>query len=381
MQYISQSAYSRILGLFLCSRIILFLITYVGYILLTAPKYSSLRVPFSVLLNVWNRWDASNYIRYAQVGYPTIYDYAFFPFYPLSIHLIAQFTGNYLLVAMLLSNLATLVALIIIYFLAVDIAGEHIRYRSIFYLCIFPTAFFLFAAYNESFFLVFSAGAILAMRRRVWLVAGLLGAFASATRPAGLLLVLPYLCEWWLARDKEAGFLSVRRFLQLVPICLVPVGILLYSIYCWRVTGNPLAFAAAQVRWGRQTTLPWEGIVLSFRQLLFVQPFGSFFQIHILLDLSATLGFILLTALGWRRVPLSYTLWSASGLLLVLLSSSPAGDSLASNQRIVLELFPGFITLALLGKQRAWLHQAILLFFPSLLAVLSLVFIMNRWMV
>ena len=56
-------------------------------------------------------------------------------------------------------------------------------------------------------------------------------------------------------------------------------------------------------------------------------------------------------------------------------------DILLSNQRFVLEMFPAFITLALLGVRHPRLHQALLIIFPTLLATLSIIFMMNRWLV
>ena len=375
----SQLPYRYMFGLFTTTRILLILVTYIGVVLLTAPKYSSTPTYFHTLLLAWNHWDASNYVRIAQYGYQYVFDLAFFPLYPACIWLISHLIGNYVLVGMLLSNLALLGALIIVYQLALDVAGELVARRTLLYLCIFPTAFYFFAAYNESFFLLFSAGAILAMRRQRWLLAGILGGLAAGTRSAGILLVLPYLYEWWLSR-KKTPTRSWRFFLRLLPVCLVPVGILLYSYYCLRTTGNPFMFAAAQIRWDRHATWPWQGIWLSLYQL-WVQPFGSFYQVHILLDLCATLGFLFLSALGWRLLPCSFTLWNISLLLLILVNASPVGDPLVSNQRIVLELFPGFIMLAIVAEKHPKLHETILLVSLPLLAILSIVFLMNRWMV
>lgn len=380
VDYLSQLPYRYMLWLFTTTRLLLLLVTYVGVVLLTVPKYSSTPTYFHTLLLAWNHWDASNYVRIAQYGYQYVPDLAFFPLYPACIWLISHVVGDYLLVGMLLSNLALLGALVILYQLALDIAGEQAARRTLLYLCIFPTAFYLFAAYNESFFLLFSAGAFLAMRRQRWLVAGMLGALAAATRSAGILLVLPYLCEWWFSRNKNESTRLSLWLLKLVPICLIPVGLLLYSYYCLRTTGNPLMFAAVQTHWDRHTEWPWQGIGASLYQL-WVQPVGSFYQVHILIDLCATLGFLALTVLGWRRLPLSFTVWSASLLLLMLLNASPVGDPLASNQRLVLELFPGFILLAILSEKYPKLHETLLLVSLPLLATLSIVFLMNRWMV
>jgi hypothetical protein len=123
-------------------------------------------------------------------------------------------------------------------------------------------------------------------------------------------------------------------------------------------------------------------LFLALVQLFWLQPFGSFSQAHIILDLSATLGFMLLAFLGRRKLRPSYTLWIAVLMLFYLLSpATTQSDSLQSNQRFVLEMFPGFITLAMLGVKHSRLHQAIMLFFPALQATLSILFVMNRWMV
>ncbi len=373
--------YGYILWLFTVSRIFLILVTYVGVVLLTVPKYSHTPTYFHTLLAAWDHWDAVIYVRIAHHGYQQIFDYAFFPFFSLCIWLVSHVITNYVLVGMLLSNLALLGALVILYQLARDVTNGHVARRTLFYLCVFPTAFYFFVAYNESFFLLFSMGAILAMRRRQWLLAGAIGALATATRSAGILLVLPYLCEWWFSRvEHKKGNFYLRFLVKLVPICLIPVGILLYSYYCWRTTGDPLTFVKVQVHWDRHTMWPWQGIWQSL-YVLRGQPFGSFYQVHVLLDLAATLGFLCLTIVGWRHLPLSYTVWSAGVLLLILANGSLVGDPLVSNQRIVLELFPGFITLALVAQKHFRIHETILLLSVPLLAVLSIVFLMNRWMV
>ena len=137
-----------------------------------------------------------------------------------------------------------------------------------------------------------------------------------------------------------------------------------------------------QSHWGRHTTWPWGGIVQAFIDLFWNQPFGSFNEAHIILDLTATIGFIVLAIVGWRKLRLSYSIWVAILLFFYLLSPGLAKtDVLLSNQRFVLEMFPAFITLAMLGIKYPRLHQALMLVFPALLATLSILFIMNRWMV
>jgi Mannosyltransferase (PIG-V) len=372
-----------IVWLFLITRLLLILVTYFGYILLTADKYSSTLISPGAFLSFWNQWDATRYVSIAQYGYKTPFDFAFFPLFPLLTGILSAPLGSwsYLLVGMLLSNAALLGTLFVLYQVAVDQAGEEVARRSLLYLCIFPSAFFFFAAYNESLFLLLVTGAFLAMRHQRWWLVGLLGCLAALTRSAGLLLVAPYLYELWLAHDNIAG--RGRALVAgIAPILLIPLGTCLYSFYCWKTTGNPLEFAAVQDHWARQLSWPWVGLWHAGFELFLNQPFGSFNQVHILLDLCATLAFIALTLLGWRKIRVSYSIWMALLLLYILLTPSVGQrDSLISNQRFVLEMFPAFITLAQISLHKPRLHQTLLLLFPILLATLSLLFVMGRWMV
>ena len=372
-----------IIWLFVATRLILVMVTYVGYILLTAPKYSSNPVDIVGILASWNHWDAANYVRIAQFGYQTPYDVAFFPLFPLLITAFAHILGSwsYLLVGTTISNAALLGALFVIYQLAVEAGGEQVAQRTLLYLCIFPTAFYFFAPYNESLFLLLTASTFLAMRQQRWWLAGLLGLLAALTRSAGILLVIPYMVELWTTRESITASRQNMLF-RVLPILLIPLGTALYAIYCWHISGNPLDFIAVQSHWGRHTTWPWQGIWQSLTEIFWYQPFGSFNEVHNLLDLSATLAFIALAIVGKNKLRASYSFWMGLALLYMILSpATVALDPLESNQRFVLEMFPAFITLSMLGIKHPRLHQAIMLAFPTLLATLSILFIMNRWMV
>ncbi len=372
-----------IILLFVTTRLILVMVTYVAYILLTASKYSSAPVNTLALLASWNHWDAANYVRIAQFGYQTPYDVAFFPLFPLLIAAIAHLLGNwsYLLVGTLISNGTLLGALFVLYQLAADAGGDLVGRRTLLYLCIFPTAFFFFAPYNEPLFLLLSTSIFLALRRQRWWLAGLFGFLASLTRSPGILLVVPFIAELWLSRDSITASRQ-KMLLRVLPVLLIPLGTLLYAIYCWHISGNPLDFVAVQSHWGRHTTWPWQGIFLSLASIFWYHPFGSFSEVHNVLDLSATIAFITLAILGRNKLRASYSIWLAVLLIFILISPAVAtNDPLESNQRFILEMFPAFITLAMIGIKHPRLHQGIMLVFPTLLATLSILFIMNRWIV
>ncbi|HTK10584.1 MAG TPA: mannosyltransferase family protein [Ktedonobacteraceae bacterium] len=377
----------EILWIFVLTRLLLVLITYFGYIILIMPNYSSTPVDLVAICTSWNHWDAANYVRIAQFGYQTYYDVAFFPLFPLLIRIIAFPFGPmaYLPVGIIISNAALLGAMFVIYQLAVEIGGEEVARRTLLYLCIFPTAFFFFPAYNESLFILLTSGAFLAMRRERWWLAGLLGFLAAMTRSVGILLVFPYLFEIWQNYREEIIRWRTslgKLLLTILPIVLIPAGLGLYALYCWQIRGDPLAFAAVQSHWARQATWPWQGIWQALFEVFWSQPLGSSNEAQILIDLSATLGFIALTILGWKKHRKSYILWSAVLLLTDILSSTLGQpDPLISNRRFVLELFPAFITLAMLGIKRPRLHQTIVTIFPALYGLFGFLFLLNRWMV
>src|SRR5437763_779391 len=115
-----------ILWIFVATRLILVMVTYVGYTLLTAAKYSSNTVNIEGMLLSWNHWDAANYVRIAHFGYQTPFDVAFFPLFPLLIKIIAFLLGDraYFIIGTIISNGALLGTLFVLYQLAVESGGE-----------------------------------------------------------------------------------------------------------------------------------------------------------------------------------------------------------------------------------------------------------------
>jgi len=382
--YKKRSFRRELLWLFLLTRGLSVLVGYFGYILLTQPKYSNAPVNIATLIANWNRWDAIRYVNIALIGYHKLPDdLAFFPLFPLLISTLGHPFGNssYFIIGMLLSNLALLGALFFLYTLAEELGGEQIARRTALYLCIFPTAFFFFSAYNESLFLLFTLGGFLALRRQRWWLAGLAGGLSALTRGAGLFFVIPFFYELWVHRQ-QIKTRWTTLISAIVPIILIPLGTALYSLYNWQITGNPFTFASVQSHWSRYLSLPWMGIWQNLWQIFWHQPFGSFYQVHALIDLIMTLSFLALTILGWHKLRMSYNLWLAFVFLYILITPSIGQrDALISNQRFVLEMFPAFITLALLGQRYPRLHETILWSFPPLLLILSLLFVLGKWMV
>ena len=182
-------------------------------------------------LNTQVAWDSEYYLSIATVGYddpaiagiaptfswndpqfckpgkpPQCYsrNYAFFPFYPYVSRVVATPLralpltpiAASTLAAVLVSLLGTLGAMLALYDLTRDELEESGALRAVFYLLIFPSGFFLAQVYTEGLFVGLAFGALALLRRRQWLLAGLLAAFATWTRAAGAILFLPLIVTW-----------------------------------------------------------------------------------------------------------------------------------------------------------------------------------------
>src|SRR5205814_3517430 len=120
-----------------------------------------------------------------------------------------------------------------------DLPGRQAR-RAALLTAIFPFSFFFGLVYSESTFLLFALLAFYGFRTRRWIAGGLCGAVATATRVPGILM-LPALA--WIAW--RAAQPSARERLRAAGgLALAGAGFAAYSVYIFRLTGNPFEWAA-----------------------------------------------------------------------------------------------------------------------------------------
>lgn len=142
--------------------------------------------------------------------------YAFFPFYPLLIRLVAYPLGvlglnpiaTATLAGVMISILGALAGMLALYDLTRETLGEAGALRAAFYLIIFPTGFFLAQVYTEGLFIGLAFGCLAMLKRGNWWLAALLGAAATLTRAVGITLVIPMGLVWirtreWYSLDLE----------------------------------------------------------------------------------------------------------------------------------------------------------------------------------
>jgi hypothetical protein len=336
------------------------------YGLVTAVAWLPIRTPEAVAafgeppgagqayLN-WLRWDSVWYVIIAQSGYERdLRSVVFFPLYPMLVRGVDQVLPRGVFeAALLVSVAACYAALVMVHRLASEILGPGPARRAAFYLLAFPTGFYLAAAYNESLFVALTVGSLYFMRRRQWWLAGVLGAFSTATRFAGVLLVAAFAYEYLRQRD-----FSLRRVRwDVLAAALIPVGVALYALYCWHLMDDPFAFNHQQVHWFRYNyQAPWTTLGDVMRLIdESPQPLGhsTLRNVYNLATVIVVLAVLVISldpvwGLGPRNAYLA--IFSAGIILLPVLRPIHTDYPLSSMLRYALECVPVFLVLAKWGR-------------------------------
>jgi hypothetical protein len=352
--------------------------------LFTVKDFSPEAFHIDILWHSWNHYDAQIFTTLARYGY-TLHERAvFFPLYPL-IERAAMFVtgGDAILAGLLVSNLASLGICIVFYRLVSEDFNIVQADRSVLYLLLFPTAFFLASGYNEALFIFLDLLTFYHARRGQWWLAGLCGLLASLTRSAGVLLVIPFAYE----------YLRQRQF-QLRAICwsvlaggLIPCGVVLYAAYCYIQFHDPLAFVHNEVYWHRFLAFPGYGIYYSMLSIHRSAGLLSFQALRNATDLIpdlVILVFVVLCFIGPWRLPRRlwvYGIYAAE--VFIFLQLFPKGGSntlypLESVGRYVLEVFPAFIIMAAAGRYRLF-HLCYVMVSGAALFFLLTQFLTGHW--
>ncbi len=308
------------------------------------------------ILRSLTSWDGWWYLGIVRDGYhaaPLVngyHDYAFFPLYPLLVRALSfpwpQFAG---LVAVVLSNILFVAALVLLVRLGRVVLGDERASRGAILLAISPFAAVFSMAYSESLFLVLSLAAFLALERNRRPLGGLLLGLAAFTRLQGAILTLPL----WLVL-----FLRDGRRLRLSQAWLLagPLAGAAFLGFVALLTGSAGAYGGAQGAWGRL------GAGLSPAGGSIIQAFSPY-QAALLVTLLFAV--FLLVYLRPDRIPVPYALVPIISLGLLLSSGL-----LESVGRYVSSAFPNAWLLA--GRRAAWFRRGWPVLSVVLLGLVSL---------
>ena len=297
------------------------------------------------VFDIWNWWDTGQYVNIALHGYQKAgemrWTIVFFPLYPWLVRMTAGLVRDTLISAFIVSFLASIVAAIALARLVAIDYPEPVAYRSVWFMFIFPTGYFLHIGYTESLFLALVICSFLAARHDRWLAASILGAGAGLTRMNGLILVPALGAEaahrFWIERRWESRWLWLG---------LIPCGFGIYLLINYFVTGDPFTFAHYErSHWSQGLGSPLDQI----RQMAKVTGSNDVYNARMigLAALFFLAAGLLATAASFFTLRPSYSVWMAANWLLIA--------SLTWNlsaPRYGLALFPIFILCARLARSR-----------------------------
>ncbi|MEK6887799.1 MAG: hypothetical protein AABX14_02520 [Candidatus Aenigmatarchaeota archaeon] len=328
------------------------------------------KVTDNIFLNPFAQYDATAYLYIAEHGYTSDFggyhaaNYHWYPLYPLLIRVFG-FIG-YPLAAFLIANIASFLAVTMLWLLVRDELGKKIASKTIIYMLLFPTAFYFTVMYTEALFLFLSVSVFYFAKKGQWKYVGLLGFLVALTRIQGILLLIPagYIYLRSIGFDyKKIG----KKALYFVGF---PAGMLLFMIYEYLVLGDILAQFKSSIAYGKFLAWPWEG----FQQALYALTIDST-PINIgyhVINLFLTISFIVLLYFSFKKLKLEYTIYYLITLVIILISSNLFGIT-----RYMLVVFPMFMVLASLDNRRWYVKYSIILIYIFFIALMGLSIILH----
>lgn len=202
----------------------------------------------------WTRWDASHYIKIAELGYcGAIEDgkhlfLVFFPLFPYLMRAVSAFVGNTAMAGMIVSTLTYAGGCVYLYKIGKKYGGQEVGRNLALLVAMYPFAFFFGGIMTESLFLFLSAATLYYLDEHKWWWAVLFGALATMTRIQGVLLGIPALVEAFLVYRpiqalKEKAYSRIYGFIgRCASFLLMLTGLAYYLWVNYRVEGDPFRF-------------------------------------------------------------------------------------------------------------------------------------------
>jgi hypothetical protein len=257
---------------------------------------------------------------------------AFFPLFPLLIHLASYLTGgNYMLAGLITMIACGAASAVAVWALADRLCGRRVADRAVMLYCVFPGAMTFGILYAEPLGVALAAAALLALVERRWLLAGIIGAFATAERPTlTVLVVAAGVAAIQAIRDR-------REWRALLAPALTPLGILLFFDFLGhRYHDYGYWFKIVRSGWGQH--FDWGASTL--RMVLWLARFDRHYHraFLVLLGIMFITGLVGVVLMVTARLPLPVIFFGVLTIALAFMSTN-AGP----RPRLVWAAFPIFI--------------------------------------
>jgi hypothetical protein len=302
------------------------------------------------ILQVLTSWDGLWYFEVVRHGYPrsvppdiTFHQLearaAFFPLFPRTVWLLDKVLPGGDVAAGLALNLVLGAAFVfLVGVMARRLFGNKVAARAMVLTALFPGSFVLSFAYSEAMMLVLAAACLLLLMDRRWVLAGLVAALATASRPNAIALIAACLAA------AIAAIVERREWKALLAPLLSPLGWIAFQLFLFHQTGE-------RGVWFRVQRQAWdEGNSFGLTAIkdignAFVHPLDSPRNLLTLLCVAAmAFG---LYALWKRPVPLPATVYTLAILVLMLLPRT-----VTARPRFLFTAFPLMIAVAAIWPER-----------------------------
>jgi hypothetical protein len=302
-----------------------------------------------LLWDTFARYDSGWYFGIARHGYDFVEggrsNLAFFPVYPLLMRYVGLALGggrqNLYLAGVIISWVAYVLAMVMLYRLGRTYLPRAAAERAVVFASVFPFAFFYGVVYSEAVFLLFTVTAFYGFRTKRWWLGAVAGALAGATRVNGI-MALPALA---LLAWQSAGKDPAARKRAMAAVALVPVGLVLYSVYVDTLSGSYFEWTYSIQRWNYSIAgSPFKGFAMLMSELA-TRPY-QYITTHPMAPydiLNGGTGFLFILSLPFvgRRVGAAYVVHMALNLWLPLSSGVFEGVG-----RYCAVLFPFYFVMA-----------------------------------
>ncbi len=311
------------------------------------------------------QWDGLWYRMLADHGYPTHVTHVqstlgFFPLYPLLVwavsHAFVVPVAHYEILSttiagVIVSGIGGVITTVLVQRLAAGWWGERTGRKAVLIFCLFPGSVVFSMVYAEGVMLALVAGCILALQKRRWVLAGALAAFATATEPEAIVLVVVCVVSA-LIELRRRGLDGVK---SLVAPALSVVGVGAFGAFLWIWAGSPFASLIAQRDgWSEKTNVFALGDLAN--ALAGEMSFSHFnhptINLNLVVGLVGAIALIVMLVLvvrNYREMSVEAIVW-ALGISWLAMTS----EYTPPMPRLVITAFPAVVVLARYVHGKWW---------------------------